>query len=200
MCIRDRSLEHRLQNKADSSSQWIRDNEMICAGDKTKLMVVGTKQMRDSKLVNNNKTLTVNVCGQQVQESSCEKLLGVYMENDLTWNVYLHGNDKTGSEKITGLLTKLSQRVGILSKLAKVLTFKQFKAVSNGIFTSKLLYCLPLFCNTWDKQMNESNDQICYLFSKNDLNKLQILQNKVLRMRCRQKKYTPVATLLKLCN
>ena len=117
---------------------------MICAGDKTKLLVMCTKKLRESKLTKNNRKITLNVCGQYVEESNCEKLLGIYAENDLTWNTYLHGNNKTGHEKISGLLSQLSQRVGILTKVSKVLTADQFKTISNGIFTSKILYCLPL--------------------------------------------------------
>ena len=190
------TLEIKLQTQANKSAQWIRDNEMICAGDKTKLMVISTKQLRDSKLSSINREISLNVCGQHVTESSCEKLLGMYVENDLTWNIYLHGNDKTGSDKIIGLLTKLSQRVGILTRLSKILTQKQFKSISNGIFTSKLLYCLPLFSNIWDKNIEGRFSA----FSKGDLNKIQILQNKVLWLMCKKDKYTPVSTLLNKCK
>ena len=48
--------------------------------------------------------------------------------------------------------------------------------------------------------MNESMGNRFYSFSKGDMNKLQILQNKVLRLRSNQNKYTPVTTLLKICN
>ena len=58
------------------------------------------------------------------------------------------------------------------------------------------MYCLPLFCNTWD----HDTEGRFSAFSKGDLNKLQILQNKVLHPRSKQNKYTPVSTLLKYCN
>ena len=70
-----------------------------------------------------------------VKESSDEKLLGIIISNDLTWKMHLYGNNLTGEDKIVGLVTKLSQRVGILSKLAKVMFPSQFRKVSAGIFT-----------------------------------------------------------------
>ena len=44
-------LQEMIQREADRSTDWVRDNKMVCAGDKTKLLVVGTRQLRESKLV-----------------------------------------------------------------------------------------------------------------------------------------------------
>ena len=43
------------------------------------------------------------------------------------WKTHLYGNNLTGDEKIVGLVTKLSQRVGILSKLVKIMTPIQYQ-------------------------------------------------------------------------
>ena len=40
---------------------------MLCSGEKTKLLVVSTKELRAARLV--NKEVTVNVCGQTIMES-----------------------------------------------------------------------------------------------------------------------------------
>ena len=84
-----------------------------------------------------------------MKESAAEKLLGVIVSNDLSWRTHLHGNKMTGKDKITGLITKLSQRVGMLKRLSKVMPKNKFKNVSEGIFNSKLIYCLQLFGSVW---------------------------------------------------
>ena len=55
-------------------TQWIRDNEMVCSGGKTKLLVVGTPHNRRVKLESHDKVLTLNVCGQRVSESVAESV------------------------------------------------------------------------------------------------------------------------------
>ena len=55
------------------------------------------------------------------------------VQKDLKFKTYLNGNDKRGDEKITDLLTNLSQRVGILKRLSNVLTIRQFKAATQSI-------------------------------------------------------------------
>ena len=42
-------LKKKIQAKVNASTAWIRDNEMICSGEKTKLMVMGTKELSERK-------------------------------------------------------------------------------------------------------------------------------------------------------
>ena len=120
---------------------------MVCSGEKTKLLIIGTSGQRSRKLEANNKVIQVEVCEKVVKETRDEKLLGIIISNNLTWKTHLYGNKLTGDEKIVGLVTKLSQRVGILAKLVKIKTPSQFSKVCDGIFTSKLTNCLEVFGN-----------------------------------------------------
>ena len=61
---------------------------MVCAGDKTKLLIVGTSKARKQKL--KNKRITVTVCGNVIGESHSEKLLGLIVNNNLTWKEHLY--------------------------------------------------------------------------------------------------------------
>ena len=56
---------------------------MACAGDKTKLVVIGTKQMRKNKLTEENK-LKVTVDGNEVYATHSEKLLGLIVNSEMT--------------------------------------------------------------------------------------------------------------------
>ena len=101
-------LVDKVKELSKSSTQWVRDNRMVCAGEKTKLLIVATRETRER---NGAPLVQIEVCGKTVEESSAEKLLGVIVSNDLSWKTHLYGNNKTGKDKITGLVTKLSQRV-----------------------------------------------------------------------------------------
>ena len=88
-----------------------------------------------------------------------------------------------GKDNITGLIPKLSQRVGMLTMLNKYLSRKQFKAACDGLFTSCLLYCLPLYSNVWGIDTMDDTDRRSPSFSKADCRKLQVMQNKILRLK-----------------
>ena len=114
------------------------------------------------------------------------------MSNNYSWNSHLNGNNLKGKDKVIGLVPKLSQRVGMLAKLNKYMTREQFKQTCDGIFTSCLLYCLPLFCNAMDDSIRRF-----HAFTKNDCRKLQVLQNKVLRLKTKNfEMNTPTQNLL----
>ena len=45
-------LERKTQMEAGRATDWVSVNKMVCAWDKTKLLVIGTPQMRRNKLSN----------------------------------------------------------------------------------------------------------------------------------------------------
>ena len=71
----------------------------------------------------------------------------------------------------------------MLGKLNRYMSREQFRTTSDGIITSCLLYCLPLFCNTWGLPSMDDSTRRFQAFTKEDCRKLQVLQNKVLRMK-----------------
>ena len=84
-----------------------------------------------------------------------ENLLGIVIQSNLKWSAY-----------IDALSVKLKLRLAGLMKL-KFVMFKSLKRnIVQGIFNSVLCYCLPLFGGC----------------SKADLDKLQALQNKAVRI------------------
>ena len=155
---------------------------MLCSGGKTmtKLLVVSTKVLRNRKM--EGRSISVTVGNNIVHESSEEKLLGIIMSNNLSWNAYLYG-----CENVVGLIPKLSQRIGMLSKLNKFMSRQQFKMTCDGMFTSTLLYCLPLYVNTWGVPSLDDTVRHSSAFTKEDCRRLQVLQNKVLN--CQTQKY-----------
>ena len=171
------TLLRKIQKEADISCDWLRDNRMVVAGQKSKFLIVGTKEMRNKKC--DGQISTIYVDGKQVCESKSEKLLGIIVNNTMSWKEYLYG-ETWRTEVVSnnkGLLNQLSQRLGILKKLSRVASKKTFKMIAQGIFYSKMSYCFPLFLNTWGLDHYRDGSSRNSSLMKKDLYKLQVLQN-----------------------
>ena len=166
---------------------------MVCSSDKTRLSIIGTKANRKSKLENDNIKIKIRVCGDTIEESQSEKLLGLIVNNTLNLKDHLYGNKEN-----TGLLTKLSKTVGVLKKMRKLMPIKIFKQGVSSIFTSKLIYCLTVWGGIWNLPGNYQHKQMS--ITKEDLRKLQVLQNKIMRIESGYDYETPTEQLLQKCN
>ena len=120
------AIEHDVKIVID----WFNINEMICSAEKTKVLFVGTSANRRSKINQNNVSMDITIGDEIIKESSSERLLGLILNNTLTWKNYLYGN-----EDYEGLLKQLSKRVGILKKIRKFMPADKFKTVISGLFT-----------------------------------------------------------------
>lgn len=197
-------LQRKIQFEADCSTAWVSDNKLVCSGGKTKLLIVSTTAMRLSRLQIMtrgrlvNKQIQIQVCGKTVKESNCEKILGVLGNNKLTWHHHLFGDFSDPKNPMTGLVSQLAKRVGMLSRLVKLVPANRFKLLVNGLFMSKLLYCLPLFANALGLPTSRIIDTETryHSFTKSNLKTLQTLENKVLRLITGRGYRTPVIQLL----
>ena len=185
-------LMDRMQSNCNEVTSWFSKNKMVCSGDKTKLLVLGTRANRYHKIDKHNIVPQLQICGKTITESNSEKLLGILINNTMTWKTQLYGN-----EEHTGLLPTLSKRVGVLTKLRKHMSTAKFKQVSAGLFLSKLSYGITVWSGIWGVQMG---DNLKTSISKNDMRRLQTLQNKTLRIQSGLNRYTPTETLLTATN
>ena len=182
--VRDRDpaqLKVKIQEEANRSTDWAKDNRMVCAGSKTKLLVIATDALRRSRF--DNQQLEVTVCNANVTDSESEKLLGLTLNNSLTWKHYLYGESWRTQNNIKGFVSQLSQRVGMLSRIVKDMPSHRFKQVCSGLFYSKLIYCLQVFGMVWDIPNVDESCRRSIAFTKEDNRKLQVLQNKILRLK-----------------
>ena len=127
-----------LVSKCESEAQKIIDymsvNRLKANDDKTHVMVI-----RKNKLKNSEQNLTINVGNQSIEETTSEKLLGVHVENDLTWTHHL-----------TVLERKLKYRLFTLRRLSEKIPKYLLKNVADGIFMSLVRYGLPLLLSNKD--------------------------------------------------
>ena len=154
-------------------------------------MVVATSANRAQNITASGLSFNIDVCKKSVKETESEKLLGLIVNNSATWHHHLHGNQEN-----LGLLKQLSQRVGMLKQVRRFMSDKQFKLVMNGLFTSKLLYCITTWGGIWGLEGLDEEDRKKIAITKEDMRKLQVLQNKALRIHKRLPRETPTTTLL----
>ena len=188
-------LKEKIQREADRSTDWVSDNKMVCAGNKTKLIVIATDQMRRSRF--KNQKMKITVCDATIEDTKSEKLLGLTINNKLTWKEYLYGETWRSENNARGLISQLSQRAGILAKIAPSMPTHRFKQICSGLFYSKLIYCIQIFGNVWDIPSCDDTNRRSQAFTKEDNRKLQVLQNKILRLKTGLPFETSTATLLK---
>ena len=140
----------------------------------------------EAKIVVDNKEIT---------ETCSEKLLGVVINNELTWKNHLYGDKEND-----GLVQQLSKRIGMLKKISRYMSREKLKYFSSGIFYSKLSYCLPVFGNVLGLEEYKEDNSRYQSFTQKDNNSLQVLQNKLNRMILNADKHTPTQKLLEDTN
>ena len=154
------------------------------------LLVIGTKELRKANLIDQNKSLEIEVAGHTVKESDSERLLGLVVNNTMTWKNHLYGNIDN-----KGLITKLSQRAGIIQKLSYIMPSDKLNTIAEGIFFSLLNYCVEVYGNVWGLPNYDDKVRQSTAFRKEDNMKLQVLVNKVLRSLTGLERDTPVSVL-----
>ena len=127
-------------------------------------MVIGTKELRKSKLISKNKVIKITVAGHEVVESTSERLLGMIINNTMTWEHHLFGN-----EEHKGLVPKLSQRSGIINKLSFIMPKDKLRIFAEGLFFSLLNYCIEVYGNVWGLDTYDEEDRQSTSFRKEDI-------------------------------
>ena len=189
-------LIQKIQKEADLSCSWLKDNRMCVAGNKSKLLIIGTEELKKSRL--GTQPISISVDGKVVNESISEKLLGIVISNDLTWRDHMYGEND-------GLLSALSKRLGVIKKLSQYCSRAKLSMIAEGIFYSKLRYGLPLLATTWGLEKYKDGDSRFKNLTKEDNRKLQVLQNQLCRIillkgNLYKKQNIPTEQLLAQCN
>ena len=120
------------------------------------------------------------------------KLLGIIVNKIGSWKNHLHGDEDN-----LGLLKDLSKRIGMLKQLRRNIPTVKFKMLTSGLFTSKLIYGLSAWGTVWGSRgMYQEIPQNSINLKKDDMRKLQVLQNSSMRLLLRKKYDTPTSSLL----
>ena len=100
-------VEKNLNREGETATRWCKDNLLQGNHDKYQVMTVSNK--------NQDSSITVSVDGSNIQSSTDLKLLGVTIDNRMTFNAHIRDVCKKTSMKI-GALRLLYVRYGALYK------------------------------------------------------------------------------------
>ena len=141
-------IGQKLSQDCEDVSTWMRTNKLKLNPGKTHLMTLGTSQRL--RITNQ---IQVSMDGLLLKENPghSEMLLGCQVQANLKWQ-----------KQVQVLHSKLKTRLLGLGKLKNLAQAQIRKTITEGIFNSVLVYCLPLFGG----------------MDTGDLKDLQILQNK----------------------
>ena len=165
-------LINKTQTIANNITEWFHQNDMVVSGEKTKLLLIGTRMNRKLKVEDQEDLDTsLMIEGEAVEPTKSEKLLGILVNDSLTWKNHLYGD-----EEHPGLISELSKRTGVLKILRKYLPDTKFRQAMAAIFTSKLIYCISVCTGIWDIP-GQGSDGNKVAIGKQDMRRLQVLQN-----------------------
>ncbi|MCG8032729.1 MAG: hypothetical protein JAY75_14385 [Candidatus Thiodiazotropha taylori] len=137
-----KSLESSLQKALDLTHTWCQENGMLINTDKTKLMLITSRQKRNNLADEHLKVTYENL---DLQISCSEKVLGVHIDQNLVWNSHF----QHVSKKISSYLWLLSQIKTYLSVEHKLLFY-------NSYIKPHLEYC----CIVWGNSSNFNTQKI----------------------------------------
>ena len=101
-------IEDNLQSALNNRHVWCRNNVMILNSSKTKVLLVTTTQKRQR---HHNENLDLKFNNESLNMISNDKILGIYVDNNLNW-----------SGHITHLSRKIISSIWLLSKIKKFLS------------------------------------------------------------------------------
>ena len=120
-------LKQKCEEEVEKLLRYMAINKLSCNDEKTHILVMKNGQV-DEKI-------TFQIGEAKIEESKEEKLLGVWVSNDLKWSQHISKLEST-------LLSRLYKLRQIEQELPKFL----LKSIAEGIFLSHIRYALGLYC------------------------------------------------------
>ena len=105
-------LTQKLSDGYSILADYMTNNCLKLNDDKTHLLVMTTRQKQ--RLL--NMEVQINTRAEVIKPIKYEKLLGIFIQDDLKWSEYIQNNDKS-------LIKQLNTRVNALTMLSKVASF-----------------------------------------------------------------------------
>ena len=159
-------VEMRLNKDIKTASQWYKDNHLKANKNKYQAMVIQNSKKSNIKI----KVMADE--NNEAEQTRCLKLLGVEVDDELTFGTH-----------ISNLCKRVSQRIGVLSRFRNMIPTNAKLTIYTSAILPHLRYCSTVwhFCKVADKR------------------KIERLQEKALRVVYNDKS-TPYAQLLMKAN
>ena len=134
-----RDITHRLEHDCSVALEWFADNFMKLNADKCHLLV-----LRQST----NEPVTVRIGNSEVVNSSQEKLLGVQIDNKLSFDNH-----------VSKLFQKASNKLYAHARISPYMDQNKLRIPMRAIITSQFQYC-PLIWMFLSRQLNKKINKI----------------------------------------
>ena len=138
-------ISQKLNTVLQDIFRWCDDNKMAVNVSKTKAICIGSKQKLS---VTSNENINLALNGQQIIESTCEKVLGVFIDASLSW-----------SSHIDYIIKKVNSSLALLKRIKKYLNHKARQMYYNAYVLPHLDYC----CSIWGNCNNFLLDSLLKL-------------------------------------
>ena len=137
------TLNANLQTALNLLKTWCRENSMLLNTDKTKVMLLTSRQKRTTFT---GKVLSLNFNNVELQLSNNEKVLGVYIDENFIWNTHF----TYVSKKVSSILWLLSQIKNYVSLEHRLLFY-------NAYIKTHFDYCSIVWGNSTKNNINKIN-------------------------------------------
>ena len=127
-----KTIETNLQNNITEAKKWCDKNSMIIHPEKTKCMVITTRQQKQRT----NPTLELNLDTTKIEQVKCHRMLGVLIDSELNWNFH-----------IDSIIKRISKNIFLLTKLKKLTSTDNLKLFFNAQIMPHFNYASTLFDN-----------------------------------------------------
>ncbi|KAL4238884.1 hypothetical protein ACF0H5_003591 [Mactra antiquata] len=138
-------VQNQLQNNIDKIFLWCQNNSMALNPKKTKSMIISASNKKCS-----NKNLSLHLGQDTIEFSNCERLLGVQVDNNLTWK-----------NQVNMIVKKCNSKLYLLQRIKQFINIPVRKLFYNAYILPHLEYC----CSVWGN-CNSSYSDILIKFQK----------------------------------
>ena len=101
-------------------------------------MLDGMTTSKTRRKLDPSNLVSITTPSEIILPSTCEKLLGCQIHQDMKWSEHLQDNEEN-------LMRSLSSRLGALKLLSRVTSLKNRKMIADGILISKLSYLIAFW-------------------------------------------------------
>ena len=124
------NINNSLQDSLNKASIWCNMNSMVIHPDKTKCMIITTRQKRQIAPLN----LSLKIGSTIIKQVKQHKMLGIIIDSDLNWN-----------QQIETLIKRISRSIFLLTKLKKYTSTDNLKLFFYAHIMSHINYASTLY-------------------------------------------------------
>lgn len=134
------AIQQRLQDDINKIADWTSYNKMVLNASKTKSLLVTGKRL-EKKAPDTNFKLSCK--DSEIEQKTSYKLLGVKLDNHLSF-----------TEHIDDICKKMSQRIAVLKKIKRNLPLAERKLYFNALIKPIMLYGSCAWCTASEENVN----------------------------------------------